>query len=66
MHDDDNIRANHDQDHDWVAREEELERWLGRVFMLFAALGCWKLLDLACGGLGAFAGFIGWLLTILA
>ncbi len=62
----DKIRANHDQDHDWMQQEEEVERWLGYVLGLWVLLGVWKVLDLACGSLGAFAGLVGWLLTRLA
>lgn len=62
----DNIRANHDIDRDWMDREEDLERWLGYALGVAALLGAWKMLDLACGSLGAFAGLVGWLLTRLA
>lgn len=40
------IRENHDIDHDWVAQEEELERWLGYTLGALALLGVWKVLDL--------------------
>lgn len=61
-----NIRANHDQDHDWMQQEEDLERWLGYALAFMAMLGAWKTLDLACGSLGAFAGLVGWVLTRLS
>lgn len=60
------VRANHDQDHDWLAQEEELEKWLGRFLAALALLGVWKLLDLCTGSLGGFAGLLGWILTRLA
>jgi hypothetical protein len=57
------IRANHDVDQDWVDREDVLEQCLGYVFGLFALLGLWKILDLAFGGLGSFARFLGRILS---
>jgi len=61
-----NIRANHDIDQDWLDREEALERAAAWAIGVVATLGIWKMLDLACGSLGAFAGLVGWLLTRLA
>ncbi len=63
-----NIRANHDLTEADLDREEELERWITRVFILFAGLGIWKLLDLVfgAGSLGAFVGFLGWLFAAIA
>lgn len=67
MHDDDNLRA----DHDWTPNDEEreaaLERALGWVAWILVSLGLWKLADLVTGWtLGPFVGFLGWLLTVLS
>ena len=51
-----NIRENHDITPDDMERELALERALAAVIVGIAVLGGWKLLDLACGSLGAFAG----------
>ena len=63
---DHDIRANHDRTQDDEDREERLERALGWTFGLMAMLGVWKMLDLACGSLGAFAGFLGRILMLLS
>ena len=60
MHDDDNLRSNHDWTPDDEEREAALERALGWALGIASIFGVWKMLDLACGGgLGPFVALLG-------
>lgn len=65
MHDDDNIRSNHDWTPSDEEREAELERGLGLMLGFFAVLGVWKVLDVVVSG-GRPGPFIAFLVRLFA